>query len=58
MEKSIKTKCLGCGARNKIDSDDHRLVSYIVSKLKQQKGDKDKKKKKKAKEKNRLKFNL
>ena len=51
--KGIKTKCLGCGARNKMDSDDHRLVSYIASKLKQQKGDKDKdkKKKKKAKEK-------
>ena len=33
-----------------MESDDHRLVSYIASKLKQQKGDKDKKKKKKAKE--------
>lgn len=50
--KKIKTKCLGCGARNKIDSDDHRLVSFIVSKLKQLKSDKDKnKKKKKEKEK-------
>ena len=50
--KGIKTKCLSCGARNKMDSDDHKLVSYIVSKLKHQKSDKDKKKqKKKEKEK-------
>ena len=41
--KGIKTKCLSCGYRDKMDSDDHRLVSYINSKLKKDKGEKDKK---------------
>ena len=48
--KGIKTKCLSCGHRDKMDSDDHRLVSYINSKLKRDKGEKDKKKRKKHKE--------
>ena len=52
--KGIKTKCMSCGNRNKMDSDDNRLVSYIVSKLKlKQKGPKDTNKKNKKKDKNK-----
>ena len=49
--KGIKTKCLSCGDRNKMDSDDNRLVSYIVSKLIQKEKDDNKQKKKKKKKK-------
>tara|TARA_B100001093_G_scaffold518949_1_gene605719 strand:+ start:956 stop:1513 length:558 start_codon:yes stop_codon:yes gene_type:complete len=52
--KKIKTKCLSCGYRDKMDSTDHRLVSFIISKIKDEKGSKNKnkdKKKKKEKEK-------
>jgi translation initiation factor 2 beta subunit (eIF-2beta)/eIF-5 len=51
--KGIKTKCLGCGDRNKIDKDYHRLVSYIVSQLKLLDKEKDTSKKKKKSKKDK-----
>lgn len=48
-KKGIKLKCLGCGFCGILDSDDHRLVSYIKAQISQDKKDKKDKKHKKDK---------
>ena len=48
-KKGIKLKCLGCGFCGILDSDDHRLVSYIKAQISQDKKDKKDKKDKNIK---------